>query len=77
MIPLCFGLHGFILSHLFLCGINGHHVQSTTLRSPHSDSFGFALACRAGGILACEGSVFSLQQLSTPTFSLTLMAMEG
>ena len=77
MIPHCFGLHGFILSHLFLCGINGHHVQSTTLRSPHSDSFGFALACRAGGILACEGSVFSLQQLSTPTFSLTLMAMEG
>ena len=75
MIPLCFGLHGFILSHLFLCGINGHHVQSTTLRSPHSDSFGFALACRAGGILACECSVFSLQQLSI--LSLTLMAMEG
>ena len=74
MIPLCFGLHGFILSHLFLCGINGHHVQSTTLRSPHSDSFGFALACRAGGILACEGSVFSLQQLSTP--SLILMAVD-
>ena len=75
MIPHCFGLHGFILSHLFLCGISGHHVQSTTLRSPHSDSFGFALACRAGGILACEGSVFSLQQLSK--LSLTLMAMEG
>ena len=75
MIPHCFGLHGFILSHLFLCGINGHHVQSTTLRSPHSDSFGFALDCRAGGILACEGSVFSLQQLST--LPLTLMAMEG
>ena len=75
MIPLCFGLHGFILSYLFLFGINGHHVHLTTLLSPYSDGSGFALACRACGILACEGSVFSLQQLST--LSLTLMAMEG
>ena len=75
MIPLCFGLHGFILSHLFLCGINGHHVHLTTLLSPYSDGSGFALARRAGGILACECSVFSLQQLST--LSLTPMAMEG
>ena len=59
MIPHCFGLHRFILSYLLLLGINRHHVHLTTLRSPHSDGFGFALTCREGGILACECSVFS------------------
>ena len=59
MIPLCFGLYGFILSYLFLFGINRHHVHLTTLLSPYSDGSGFALACRAGEILACECSVFS------------------
>ena len=49
MIPHCFGLHRFVLS--YLC-INRHHVHLTTLRSSHSDGFGFALTCRVGGILA-------------------------